>query len=606
MTGWYHYLKKGFEQTRPRDTIGDSHDGETIISKLRILHPYLKKRQKAFILGAGVFAGATLLSFPQPLIIRYIVDHIILGHRLKLLFGAVLLVVGISIARRLLNLWKQFYFKRLEMEMILDIREDLFERLLELPKAFFDDKQTGYLMSRISSDVEKLRWFFSTTLLGILENILRFLGGIGLLVYLEWKLAVVVVLVLPAVGFLVRFFSRKISILSHREMEQQAKVSSRLQEMIANIPLIKAFSSEQRTRKQLMHEFRSWFQISLAETTVGSLASLVINSTPDIARVIVLAAGAYWVIRGDWTLGSLYAFQAYLSYVYGPAQFLATSNLQLQTSLAALSRVRALFGIIPEENVGSGLAVAHLNGHIRLENVSFSYDGREKILEKVSLRIRAGEHVGIVGPSGIGKTTLVSLLLCFYKPSSGVIYFDERPVSEFEVRSLRRRIGYVSQEQLLLSGTIMENLRYGNQDADDEQIFQAAQISGLKDFIEDLPAGYHTVVGERGAGLSEGQKQRLSIARALIRDPDILILDEPTASLDGLTEKSIFGALPKSVRHKTLIVVAHRLSTVKDLDRILLLDEQRRVLTGTHQSLLKTSQYYRSVVTHQYLENSGT
>jgi len=407
--------------------------------------------------------------------------------------------------------------------------------------------------------------------------------------------------ILPGLVVGVRYFSRKMRVLSHQGMEQQANVSRRMQESLSATSLIKAFVSERREVDRMMSELRAAFQISLERLAVGSVASLTLSALGDVAKLVILVVGAYEVIVGDWSLGSLLAFQAYLGYVYGPAQFLATTNLQLQDALAALERVSALFDIVPEENLDTGKRVERLSGAIEFKNVSFSYDGREAVLQDVSCLIRAGEHVAIVGPSGVGKTTLVSLILRFYKPTQGEIWFDGLPASEYEVGSLRQRIGYVSQSTLLLSGTISDNLRYGNPEASEKQVVRAARVAGIHDFIVSLPQGYDSPVGERGVNLSEGQKQRLAIARALIKDPDILVLDEPTSSLDSVVEKSIFDALPTLVRDKTLFVVAHRLSTIQNSDRILLLNEKRLIAMGTHQDLLERNDYYRSLVANQQI-----
>jgi len=383
--------------------------------------------------------------------------------------------------------------------------------------------------------------------------------------------------------------------MSHWLMEQQAKVHGRFQECLSSVPLIKAYSTEDRAVSTVISGVRRIANLSLEQSTVNSIAGLAIGSVPSLVNLSVLVIGAYWVITGHWSLGSLFAFQGYLGYVFGPAQFLASANLGLQGARASLERVSALFELVPEENTGKGLKVDRLQGEIEFRNVSFSYDAHNPVLEEITFRVSRGERVAIVGPSGVGKTTLVSLLLRFYRPTSGEICFDSIPAADIEVSALRRRIGYVSQGTLLLSGSVADNLRYGNPEAGDEEIIRAAEAANIHSFILSLPEGYDTEIGQNGITLSEGQRQRLSIARALVKHPDVLILDEPTSALDNLTERSIFHSLPFMVRNKTLFVVAHRLSTIEDSDRILLLNDCRLVAVGTHQSLLETNDYYRSL-----------
>jgi len=585
----------------PEDRLAAKEGYSGLKANLQNLRPFVKRHWWKGLVGAGLIIFTSLLGFPQPLIMRYVVDDVILNRQLGLLLGAILLLIGIFLAEHLANLFQKYYFARFEQEVTLDIQKDLLDHTLSLPKSFFDDNQTGYLMSRLSSDVEGLRWFFSGTIVYIFSNAIRCIGGLGLLFYLEWRLAIGILVILPFIAISVRYFSGKVHALSHQSMEKQAMVSSMFQESLSSVSLIKAFSSETRTIGRLMSGLKGTFQISMEQSTVSSVASFIINSMPAVARGAVLALGAYWVINGQWTLGSLLAFQAYLGYVFGPAQFLASANLELQNARASLERVSALFDIVPEEKIGVGKTVDRLKGEIEFKNVSFSYDDREPVLEDVSFRIHAGEQVAIVGPSGVGKTTLMSLILRFYRPVSGEIYFDGSPATDYELVSLRRRIGYVSQSTLLLSGTIMENLRYGNPEANEEQVMQATKAAGIHEFIQSLPAGYKTEIGEKGVNLSEGQKQRLSIARALVKNPDILVLDEPTSALDSKTEKSIFSMLPSLVRDKTLFVAAHRLSTIKNSDSILLLNENRLIAVGTHQSLLETNEYYRSLVAFQQI-----
>jgi ABC-type multidrug transport system fused ATPase/permease subunit len=416
---------------------------------------------------------------------------------------------------------------------------------------------------------------------------------------LEWKLTLAVLVILPGLFWMIRFFSVRIHRLSHQAMEHKADLSGHVQEALSESALIKGYGHEERTRNTLMASIRSVFQINLEQKIVNSLADLAINAIPGIARMISLAVGAFWIIKGQWTIGSLLAYQAYLAYVFGPAQFLAASNLQFQKALAALERVAALFDIVPEDNEASRRRVDKLAGEIEFKNVSFGYNGSQPVLKNISLHIHPGERVALVGPSGIGKTTLMSLILRFYRITVGEIYFDGQPASAFNSGSLRRRIGYVFQSPRILTGTVMENLRFGLPDAAKEQILKAARISAIHDDIEKLPDGYETVIGAGGINLSEGQNQRLSIARALVKDPDIYILDEPTSAMDGKTEKSLFDALLSEVDGKTVFVASHRIFTIMQADRILVLNESGIADIGNHQSLLESNDYYQAMVANQ-------
>lgn len=599
MTSWLSYLRRGLNRNLPPDRLASPGSTGSLRLRLQNLNPYLRRHWGGLAFGAALVLLATLVALPQPLVYAYLIDEAILAGQLDKLVYAVLALGLLKIASLGLNALQQFYFARFEQQVILEIQGDLLERALRFPKAFFDEKETGYLMQRLTGDVSGLRWFFSNTMVSILSSLARLVGGVVMLFYLEWRLALVALLAAPALALAVRFFFTKLHALSHHSMEQQAQVSRQVQETLSATPLIKAFATEDRTAGKVMGALQTSRDLALEQTAVNWLAGQAFSLAPDLARGLVFLVGAIWIIQGRWQLGQLFAFQSYLGYVFGPAMALASMSLQYQNALAALERVSSLFEILPEENLGSGRPVDRLHGEIEFKEVSFSYNGTDPVLQDLSARIAPGEQVAIVGPSGVGKTTLVSLILRFYRPTQGEIYFDGLPASEYELSSLRRRIGYVSQSPLLLAGTVLENLRYGEPEASRETVVQAARAAGIHDFIAGLPLGYDSLVGERGVNLSEGQKQRLSLARALIKNPDILILDEPTAALDSLTEHWIFEALPQLIRGKTLFLVAHRLATVQNADRIMLLNERRLIDFGSHHELLGRSEYYRTLVETQ-------
>ncbi len=594
MESWYTYFRRAFSRELPKDRIAGDEAPAPLWDNLKLLFPAIKKLWKLWVVSAVLLLVSSLLSYPQPFIMRYLIDDVLGEKQTHLLVWALGLWVAIAISSKATGILRQFYVTRFDQELTISIQRDLLEKTMRLPKAFFDSTQTGYLMSRLTNDVQGVRWFFSGTVVQLVNQGLRLIGGVVCLFWLEWRIALPVVCTLPVCWFVARYFSRRAYIMGHHQREQHARVTTRFQESLSSISHIKAFASENRTIGELVAELRRSMALALEQLALNVVNSNAMNFMPTLAKFFVVAFGAYWILQDQWLLGDLYAFQAFLGYVFGPVLFLANTNMQLQNSRASLERVAALYRIVPEDNVGIGERVERLSGKVEFDNVSFSYS-REAVLDNVSFVVQPGERVAIVGHSGAGKTTLVSLVLRFYNPTAGEIRFDGRPESYYEVRSLRERIGYVSQNTKLLSGTLLENLRYGSPDVSDDEVVRAAEAAEIHKFVEGLPDGYETETGENGVSLSEGQRQRLSIARALIKDPDILILDEPTSALDASTELSILHALPEVAEGKTVFIIAHSLSTVRRAQRIMVLEDSRLVAVGTHDSLMDTCDTYREL-----------
>jgi len=598
---WFQYLKQGMHRRAPEDPMAAGQAYAPLGESLRRLLPFFWRHWKKGAVAGGLILLSSLMAFPQPLIGRFAIDDAILGKRLDLLILVVIVSVGFAALNRIIGPLQGYWMTRYNQEFTLDIQRHLLDRVLRFPKAFFDKNQTGYLMSRLVGDIGGATAFFSANIVSIVQNVLQFAGGFVLLCYLEWRLAVCAVLTLPPMVLSMRYFSRRMHVFSHAQREESARLWSRFQETLASVPLIKAFATEDRASGTIIQAMKRLNGLSMEQAAVGTVAGTAITAVPSLAGFIVFVLGAYWVISGHWSLGTMFAFQAYLGYVFGPAQSLVSMNMNMQSARASLERLSALFEAAEEENVGKGEEVLRLKGEVEFRDVSFAYDPGNPVVRDISFRVQPGERVALVGPSGAGKTTILSLLLRFYNPTGGEILYDGKPAGSYEVRSLRRRIGYVSQSPVLLTGTIMENLRYGNPEASTGAVSRAARVAGIHDFIESLADGYDSEIGERGVNLSEGQKQRLSIARALVMDPDILILDEPSSALDGLTEESFFQALPEATQGKTLFLVAHRLSTVVDAERIFVLNENCLVAEGTHEELLRTSGYYRELVSRQLI-----
>ncbi len=534
-----------------------------------------------------------LINLPAPMVTRYLVDNVILPKNMSLLLPVLILLGSLKLLPMILKYVMRFLNLRFERSLTLDLTKMVLDKLTALPKPFFDKNKTGYIMSRTMANVSTVKWFFGDVYSSSFNTIVSFVGGVSFLFYLEWRLTLLLLAAMPFSFFGTRFIVKKNYILNHHTSEINSMTAAVKHEIFNSMHLVKAFSTEKQAVAKLIDLIRLNFTITNETMAFGVIEGLIRGIVPLAVRSLVFIVGVYWIIKGQWELGSLYAFQSYMNNVSSFPDSIINSIKTFQNKKVTLERMSVLFEAIPEDNIDEGINIAGLNGDIEFRDVSFYYQREKHILKNMSFMATAGEHWAVIGASGIGKSTLISLIMRFYKPQNGTILFDGKDASEYNVRSLRRRIGYVAQNTDLMSGSIIENIRYGNLEAGNEEVIEAARAANIHDFIKGLPEGYEALLGENGINLSEGQKQRLSIARALVKNPDILIFDEPTSALDNITECSIYNAIPEYLKNRTTFTIAHRLSTIQSADKILLLADENRYFVGNHEMLIKNNKLYR-------------
>ncbi len=570
---------------------------EALDDARRLVWPHARQHKALLITAVTVMLAGILIALPTPLIHRFLVDRVLIGGQgrwLPYVLGVYGVVGAVTMG---LGMAQQYLFARFQQAAMLDLHGALFERVFRLPKLFLDRHGTGYLESRIAGDMQGAGWFLSAAPVAWLGSLIRLVGNATLLFFLEWRLALVALFALPLLALGSEFFGRRLRNLNRHSMELNAQFRGALQESLSNATLIKTHAVEQRTARGLTARLRGLYDLSMEQMAVGAVGSTAVGLAPQLVQFTVLGLGAWLILQGQWTLGSLTAFQAGLSGTFGPMSQIVNTHFSMHQALAAVERVQALAKVAPEPNNASTTrTVDHLAGEVEFRHVCFAYDPPAPVLEDVGFHIGAGQHIAVVGASGVGKTTLVGLLLRFYQPSSGDVLYDGVPAGDYELGSLRRRVGYLAQTATLFSGTILENLRFGNEQASIADIERALAISQMTEFVQGLPEGLSARLGERGLNLSEGQKQRLALARVLVSDPDILIMDEFSAPLDGRVEESIFSVLPLDLRQRTLIVISHRLATIERSDRVLLLAQGRLEAYAPHEELLMRSEYYRELV----------
>lgn len=563
--------------------------------------PYKFKIFIAFISMAIVAAATAATAY----LIQPAMDDIFINKDREALKMVPIAFVMVMLIKGVFRFLQTYLMNSTGLLVLERLRNDLFTKIICLPMEFFEESQVGMLMSRILNDVIQIRASLPSFIMMIRE-VCTIICLIGLVFYRDPYLASFAVLVLPLAIYPFFYFGRKLRKLGRKNQSKISDINALLQESFSGVKVIKAFANEKREREKFEEENNRLVTIAIKEVLNSELSSRIMEIVGAFGIGLVLWYGGSQVIEGHSTPGTFFSFIAALVMLYEPIKKMNTSNIAIQGALAGAERVFEILDS-PDINVEKGGAVELENEFKKLEikNLTFSYPSSEApVLDNINLDVEAGQKVAIVGPSGSGKTTLVNLIPRFYDGQQGEIIFNGRPVNEYTLKSLRLNIGMVSQETFLFNASVRDNISYVSVDSDAANVRECAKTAFAHEFIDKLPEGYDTVVGERGVRLSGGQKQRLTIARALFKNPPLLILDEATSALDTEAERIVQMALENLMKDRTSIVIAHRLSTVLSADVIVVMEKGRIVAQGTHKELLEKCPLYIKLYNMQFQDNS--
>ena len=586
----------------PQEKAGNR--GNTARRLLGELRPYKGSLAYAMVLvllGAASQAGG-------PALIGITIDRYILegGNRtmLSVMMGVLLATYGVgALAQR----GQTYQVGSIGQSVLATIRRRIFDRLQHLPLRYFDKRPVGDLMSRVLNDVDTLNQLFSQGIAQLLGSLFSLIGILLAMFLLQWNLALASFLIIPLILVLTAFFARRARRAFRVTRQTVGDVTANLQEDIVGVREAQAFNRTEANIERFRERNAANRAANLEAVAITSAFAPTIDVLSTLSIALVIGYGGYLVFAGSLTIGILTAFVLYVQQFFRPIQLISQLYTQLQAALAGAERIYNILDEEPEPpDPPDAVELGETEGRISLENVTFAYDPGRPVLQNINFDIEPGQTVALVGPTGAGKTTIASLVPRFYDVTEGAVKIDGRDVRGLARKDLRAGIGIVLQEPFLFSGTIAANIGYGKDDPTQEEIEDAARTVNAHGFITELPDGYETVLGEGGGALSQGQRQLLSFARALLTDPRILILDEATSNIDTRTEAIIQKALGTLLESRTSIVIAHRLSTIRNADQILTIDDGRIVERGPHDELLKRDGLYADLYRRQFRESSKT
>ena len=537
-------------------------------------------------------------------IVKPVMDDIFLSKDTALLKILPIGFILIYTIKGLARYGQSYLMRSIGQKIITRIRNELYEHIQKMPLSFFHNTPSAILMSRITNDVTMLGHVSSQVVADFFRQSFTFFILLGLTFYREWKLATIALVVFPFIGIFIVSIGRKLRVLSRKNQEKMADLNIILQETFTGNKIVKAFGMEEYENKRFMNENRKLYDISMGETKRHEMVSPLMELFGAIGTGLVIWYGGYQVISGATTPGTFFSFMTALIMLYDPIKKISTMNSVVQQSMAAAERVFEMLDTKVDITDNDGaIDIKEFKDRIGFNNVWFQYNSNNgMVLKGINLTIIKGEVVALVGSSGAGKSTLVDMIPRFHDITKGSINIDSHDIRKITLNSLRRQVGIVTQETILFNDTVKNNISYGRVDAGMDEIHKAAESAYAHDFIMEMPSGYDTVIGERGVKLSGGQRQRLSIARAILKNPAILILDEATSSLDTESEKMVQQALENLMKDRTTFVIAHRLSTVLNAGRIVVIDDGRIAETGRHDELLALGGIYKKLYAMQFKE----